>query len=160
MSVRSLFILFIGIFLYFPTILPAAEPVVLQQLHGEPLLFSSLKGRWVFINYWASWCGPCLDEIPELNRFYARNKRSAIALFGVNYDGLSIQEQTDLAIQFQLAYPSLSHDPAQDLHLKDIQVLPITFVFNPKGELHKTLYGEQTAAQLTAYLETHRKHAS
>ena len=52
----------------------AQSETVLHNLQGEDIAFSSLKGKWVFINYWASWCQPCIDEIAELNRFYEKNK--------------------------------------------------------------------------------------
>lgn len=134
------------------TPLDAQTPVMLQSTDDPNIAFSSLRGKWVFINYWASWCGPCIDEVPELNRFYTEHKNKKVALFAVNYDGLSSDEQRELAKKWHLKYPSLLNDPAAALDLGDIQVLPMTFVFNPQGELHDILYGGQTQANLNAYL--------
>ncbi len=133
--------------------LAAHKNVILHDIHGASFSFSSLKGKWVFINYWASWCHPCLNEIPELNHFYDVNKKDTVALFAVNYDGLPNEKQVQLASQFGIQYPSLSQDPALDLHLGDIEVLPVTFVFNPEGQLHDVLYGGQTMKRLNAYLQ-------
>jgi len=47
----------------------------------------TLKGRWVLINYWAEWCKPCLEEIPELNTF-AEAHSEQVSVLGVNYDGV------------------------------------------------------------------------
>lgn len=124
-----------------------AEPI-LQESSGKTIPFSSLKGKWVFINYWAQWCQTCLDEIPEFNRFYRSHKGDPIALFAVHYDPLSLVEQKELIQRVRIRYPSLTQDPSDDLHLGDIRGVPVTFVFNPQGALVKTLYGGQNAASL------------
>ena len=82
------FILFIFLFWSISTS-PWADEVILQQAPlGDNLIFSSLKGKWVYINYWANWCQPCLEEIAAFNQFYDKYKNKNIAVFGVNYDGL------------------------------------------------------------------------
>ncbi|MCH9756546.1 MAG: TlpA family protein disulfide reductase [Gammaproteobacteria bacterium] len=124
----------------------------LQNIDGHEITLKSLKGKWVYINYWASWCAPCLHEIPEINRFYQQYKTKNIAIFGVNYDGLSSDEQRPLIEKYQLNYPSLGIDPADALKLGDIRGVPVTFVFNPEGKLFDIKYGEQTVKSLSAYL--------
>ncbi|MDI9817966.1 TlpA disulfide reductase family protein [Legionella sp. W10-070] len=124
-----------------------AQGVVLKELNGKQIPFDSLKGQWVLINYWASWCQPCIDEIAELNRFY-QHKKGQLALFAVNYDMLSLEEQLLLVKRYNIRYPSLEEDPARLLQLGDIPGVPATFIFNPKGKLSKTLYGPQTLASL------------
>lgn len=122
--------------------------VLFQDTHGQSTSFSSLKGKWVLINYWAGWCQICLDEIPEFNRFYQSHKKDSVALFGVNYDALPLFEQNSLIRRFNISYPNLIKDPANELRLGDIAGVPVTFIFNPKGQLVKTLYGGQTAETL------------
>jgi len=130
----------------------AHADTVLQNIHGEKIPFASLAGKWVFINYWASWCQPCLDEIPELNRFYEQHKKNNIAMFAVNYDAMPVNEQKLLIQQFDIRYPTLKHDPARLLHLGDINGVPVTFVFNPQGQLVDRLTGGQTLASLNEVL--------
>jgi len=125
-----------------------AEVDIKPLLH-EPIPWGSLHGKWVFINYWASWCESCLNEIHTLNRFYAANK-SQVAVFNVNYEQLSEGDLTTLVRRLHIHYPTLGEDPADTLNLGDITVLPLTFVFNPKGQLVQRLYGEQNQAQLIA----------
>lgn len=122
--------------------------VLLQDTHGNSTSFSALKGKWVLINYWAGWCQTCVDEIPEFNRFYSNHKKDKVALFGVNYDALPLFEQKSLIKQLNISYPNLLNDPANQLRLGDITGVPVTFIFNPKGQLVKTLYGGQTAKTL------------
>lgn len=121
---------------------------VLQDTHGKNTPFSSLKGKWVLINYWAEWCTTCIEEIPEFNRFYKKHKQDKIALFAVNYDALPVFEQNSLIKKLNISYPNLLKDPAHELALGDITGVPVTFIFNPEGQLVKTLYGGQSAKML------------
>ena len=130
-----------------------AKEVILQQAPlGETLTLSSLHGKWVYINYWANWCQPCLDEISAFNQFYDAYKNKNIAVFGVNYDGLPINEQLALIKHVGLHYPSLTTDPAEALALGDIRAVPVTFIFNPEGKLHDVRYGKQTTESLSDML--------
>lgn len=140
--------LFITAFLaLFSTIPAVAEPILVDTL-GEKIPFSSLKGKWVFIHYWASWCQTCVDELPELNRFYEKNKTKNIALYAVNFDSPSLSEQQYLIQQMDIRFPSLMKNPARDLRLGGIRGVPVTFVFNPEGQLAETLYGPQSIESL------------
>ena len=125
----------------------AQADVLLKNHQGQTISFNSLKGNWIFINYWASWCKTCVAEIPELNRFYKKHGQRA-HVFGVNYDALPLQEQKHLLQSLNIQYPALIQDPAKALGLQDIAGVPVTFVFNPQGELSQTLYGGQSLRDL------------
>lgn len=133
---------FLSFILLFFTVNAHAENL-LHDMNGQDISFADLQGKWVLINYWASWCHSCVDEIPELNRLYEENK-SKIAIFAVNYDALPLYKQQSLIKRLDIQYPSLRQDPAHDLRLGDIQGVPVTFIFNPQGQLSDALYGGQT----------------
>jgi thiol-disulfide isomerase/thioredoxin len=122
--------------------------VFLKDLEGRTIPFSSLKGKWILINYWASWCRTCIAEIPAFNRFYRKHQHDSLALFAVNYDSLSSEEQSRLIHDLNIQYPSLVSDPAFALGLGTIMGVPATFIFNPEGELVNTLYGRQNVRSL------------
>lgn len=124
----------------------AHAEAVLHDLDGQKTPFASLQGKWVMINYWAGWCQTCLDEIPEFNRFYKKHYAN-VALYAVNYDALPAAKQKGLIRRFNILYPSL-YDPNNELKLGDITGVPVTFIFNPQGQLVKTLYGGQSAQAL------------
>ena len=120
----------------------------LQDMNGHEISLSGLRGKWVFINYWASWCQSCIEEIPALNQFYDENKNNNIALFAVNYDALPLEMQQKLIKKFDIHYPSLKQDPAKELQLGDIRGVPVTFVINPRGRISDALYGGQSVRSL------------
>jgi len=122
--------------------------VLLKDTEGHSISFSSLKGKWVLINYWAGWCKTCIEEIPELNRFYHKHGDKDVALFSYNYDALPLYRQNQMIKKFHITYPSLLADPSFALGLGDIVGVPVTFIFNPKGELIDTLYGGQNVETL------------
>lgn len=132
----------------------AQTPVFLQDVNGQKTSLDDLKGKWVLINYWAGWCQTCIEEIPELNRFYLNHKKDPVALYAVNYDSPPLFEQNNLIRKLNISYPSLTNDPARELNLGDIRGVPVTFVINPKGVLVKTLYGGQTSESLDQVIST------
>jgi len=122
----------------------AAAEVTLTDVYGNNTSIASLKGKWIFINYWATWCQPCVDEINQLNQFYHKNKKN-VAVFAVNFDFVPLEEQIQLIKKLHIEYPSLPIDPGAALNLEPISGVPVTFVFNPQGQLAHTLYGGQTS---------------
>ncbi len=114
--------------------------------HNRNAHFSNYKGKWVIVNYWATWCKPCLKEMPALNDLYKNNKDKIVVL-GVSYDKLSNKEIKAVAKKLSIQYPMLSTFPINKFGVKHLSVLPVTFIINPKGQLVKTLKGPQTEAQ-------------
>lgn len=125
----------------------AQAEITLKPLQGKNISLSSLKGKWVLINYWADWCHTCIQEIPEFNQFFQEHKAD-VQLFGFNFDELPGDVQQNLMKKYRILYPALAENPARELALGDIPGVPVTFVFNPAGKLVKTLYGGQSAADL------------
>lgn len=109
---------------------------------------SDFRGQWVVINYWAKWCKPCIEEIPELNKLDAEHDQ--ITVLGVNYDGAQgielAQQLEDLGVEFS----TLLLDPTIELGIARPMVLPTTIILDPEGNISKTLVGPQTAASLVA----------
>lgn len=111
----------------------------------ENLDWPALRGQWVYINYWAVWCDPCREEIPELNTL---NTQLNSTVLGVNFDGVT---GTVLDQQIQLLnvqFNQLQHDPSYELGYLRPDVLPATVVFNPEGNLHHVALGPQTESSL------------
>lgn len=124
-----------------------------QDNQGQVIQFSKLKGRWIFINYWATWCHACVEELPMLNQFYMANKDKNVLVFGVNYDGLSNDQIMNTIKNLKIQFPVLLGNPEDTLNLGVISVVPTTFVINPNGKMVKTLPGPQTVVTLNQIIQ-------
>lgn len=106
-------------------------------------------GQWRLINYWALWCTPCREEIPELNDL---DQIQDITVFGVNYDGKTGADLEAQRLELGITFPALATDPATMLGISRPRVLPTTLIVNPEGEWVESLTGPQTAASITSAL--------
>lgn len=130
---------------YFLLLLPALFSCSPAEKPGNTLQLEELRGQWIVINYWAIWCKPCIQEIPELNKLA---ELPQVTVLGVNYDGISGEELDQQLQQLGVAFPSLSTDPAAQLGVPRPVVLPTSLVLDPEGKLRQTLVGPQTLETL------------
>lgn len=131
--------------------LSACQPQSFRQAEGPAIDWDSLRGQWVLVNYWARWCKPCLEEIPELNTLDAAPD---ITVLGVNYDGVAgaelVQQGREMGIEFAL----LAEDPGPALGWSAPVGLPATFVVAPDGSLLQARFGPQTEAGIRALIDS------
>lgn len=113
---------------------------------NDPL--ANAKGKWTYINYWATWCKPCIEEIPELNEFAAQNPY--LVVLGVNFDGIQGDELKTAEAKLGIEFTNLGQDPHQQLGYERPNVLPVTIVINPEGNIIHQLVGPQTFGSLMA----------
>ena len=118
-----------------------------RDLNNNVIDFKDLQGKWVLINFWASWCEPCVNEIAEFNKLYAKHSNK-VEIFAVNFDALNPTEQKEVVKKYNIKYPALLQSSVENLKLGNVQVIPMTFIFNPQGRLTTKLYGGQSLASL------------
>jgi len=144
--------------------LPAwAESVdfTLPDLQGRQVQLSSFQGKWVAVNFWATWCVPCLQEMPELDVFHERYKDADAMVIGVNFEDIdAAQLQAFVQEQFvSIGFP-LVMSGANPLPGFTIRALPTTFLVSPAGKLVNTHMGVLTAAMLEELIEGFRDSAA
>ena len=103
--------------------------------------------EWLVINYWASWCKPCIKEIPELNKLH--QSREDITVVGVNYDGISGQELSKESSKLGIKFPNLLADPSPTLKTSRPIVLPTTMIVDKELKLRNRLIGPQTLESIS-----------
>jgi thiol-disulfide isomerase/thioredoxin len=116
---------------------------------GPKLNWDNLRNQWVLVNYWAEWCKPCREEIPELNNL---DKAPDIAVLGVNFDGVTGAELTDLGARMGIEYTMLEEDPGKRFGWETPMALPATFIINPDGDLVEVRFGPQTEADIRSLI--------
>lgn len=125
-----------------------AVMTTLAACSSDPLSPRQLADGWTVINYWATWCTPCIKEIPELNAF--DSERDDVRVLGVNFDGLEGEELATQARDLGIGFPLLTEDPSARLGFDRPQVLPTTVILRPGGEIAQILVGPQTVDELNA----------
>jgi len=132
----------------------------LQGIDGKLHQLSDYRGKWVVVNYWATWCPPCLEEIPELVDFHERHKDTDAVVLGVNYEDKGVAELTDFSNEYLISYPVLLGEPGSGKNIGTIPGLPTTYVISPKGEMLARQVGPLTAQMLEDFIAEQQKSAA
>ena len=135
----------------------AAKSFVLTDTTGKKHTLSQYKGKWVIVNYWATWCPPCLEEVPDLVALYDSRKNKDVMMFGVAFDFQSAKEVAEYVDDMLMSYPIVLGDDEVISQIGQAEVLPTTFIYNPSGELVKTKHGKVTKQYLEAVIAKQAK---
>jgi thiol-disulfide isomerase/thioredoxin len=143
----------------FTAITALADPVdfTLNDVNGKPRSLSEFRGKWVIVNYWATWCPPCLDEIPDLIEFHERHKDRDAVVLGINFEEVDPGYLHEFVDTHFMTYPVLSMDPVPVTPLGPVQGLPTTYIISPQGDRVARQEGPITGEAIEAFLERKQK---
>jgi cytochrome c biogenesis protein CcmG, thiol:disulfide interchange protein DsbE len=133
-----------------------APDVELPRLEGEGAeSIADYRGEWVLVNFWASWCVPCRDESPTLQRFYDRHRDDGVVVLGIDTQDLS-GDALEFVRELDLTYPQL-RDPDADSPLSEDEFgatgLPESYLIDPRGDLALIRRGPVDDAYLDRFVE-------
>lgn len=106
------------------------DRIELTDMNGQPIDLNQYKGKTVFINFWATWCKPCLAEMPSIERAQAILKDENITFLLASNEELKRIQSFMAKSKLKLNYVQ-----AQNIEALNIQALPTTFIIDPKGKL-------------------------
>ena len=122
---------------------------------GKKVSFSEFsKDNVVLINFWATWCGPCKRELPDLVALHDEYKDKNIKIIGISldHDGDVVNLVHTFAVQANLAYPIVIDNGELEQAFGGIRGIPTSFFVNKKGEIVKKMIGMQTKETFQAEL--------
>lgn len=136
-----------------PAIGHSAPDFTLPTLSGDTLKLSAQREHPVVLNFWASWCGPCRSEMPELQRLHERLAASGVAVIGVN-QGESAGTAAAFFQTLGLDFPVALDERTGVSQLYLVNSLPTTFFIDHDGVIRSVFTGPMTDAVLAQNLRS------
>ncbi len=116
-----------------PEPVPAPD-LTLERVDGLPLHLATLRGSVVFLNFWATWCVPCRQEMPAMERLYRTYEKRGLAVVAVNF-GESKAELQDFATALSLSFPIMLDSQGDAARTLGVRGLPVTFLLDRDGRI-------------------------
>ena len=117
-----------------------APDFTLRSLSGENLRLQEYRGKVVLINFWASWCGPCRQEMPILDRIHKRYEPAGFTVLGVNVEG-ELDKARKIADRLDVSFPLLFDDGQQVSEDYDLKSMPYTVLVDRDGQVQFIHHG-------------------
>ncbi len=140
-----------GLALTLATAVAQADGFQLTDTAGKVHSLAGYKGKWVLVNYWATWCPPCLEEIPDLIALHD-NKKNNLVVIGVAIDYRNPKQVTDFADSLMMTYPVVLGTPRIVNQIGPVQGLPTTYLYNPEGKMVAQQVGALTREAVEKYI--------
>jgi cytochrome c biogenesis protein CcmG/thiol:disulfide interchange protein DsbE len=123
-------------------------------LNGKPSRLSELKGKVVLLNFWATWCPPCVDEAPSLNALQHRIAPLGGTVLGVSVDD-DEQAYQEFIKHYELAFPTFRDTTKQIPLTYGTTMYPDTYIIDRNGKLDRKIVGPQdwSSPEMTSYLD-------
>jgi thiol-disulfide isomerase/thioredoxin len=122
----------------------------LTSITGEDVSLVDWRGKWVLVNFWATWCGPCVREMPYLQELAQAHEDQLVVL------GINMRETNDevaaFAAEHGLTFPLLMDPDDETLLAYQVLNVPLTVVINPDGEIARRFFGPLDPVEFDEWL--------
>jgi thiol-disulfide isomerase/thioredoxin len=118
---------------------------------GKTHRLEDYKGRWVLVNFWATWCPPCLEEMPDLVKLH--ETRKDLAVIGIAMEYQDPQYVKDFAENMFVSYPIVLGNEKIAAQIGQVPGLPTTYLYDPQGRLSTYHVGALTREAVERYID-------
>lgn len=154
---NKLSIYIVSVFLLFAGAQARAVDYQLPDLNGQMQSLDQYKGKWVVINYWATWCNTCTKELPDLIALYEDHKDGDVAVVGINFEDISFSRLNKFVKKHAIPYAILRTEPVRKTPLGPVPALPATYIVDPNGEVVAGQVGLVTKEDLESFIAAKKK---
>ena len=130
-----------------------------KDLQGNVHSIEQYRGKWVVVNFWGTFCGPCIREMPELSAFHNERKDDDAVVIGINQEEIPAKLLANFTRNLKVSFPSLKVPFEQATPFGRVTVLPTTFIINPQGELVARQPGAISLKALEDYIARKKQQA-
>ena len=126
----------------------------LTDTKGVMFTEKNTRGKYLVINFWATWCTPCLKEIPAFVKFYEENS-DHVEILGLDFEPVDLEIINDYVGRFSINYPIVLYNEDNDSEYSnfgEIVGMPTTQIYSPEGQLLHTFMGEITIDDLSEFI--------
>ena len=134
----------------------AAQDFVFRDMQGQAQRLSDYRGKWVLVNFWATWCPPCLEEVPDLVALHEAHKKTDLVVIGVALDS-SRESVVEFVAKRHVSYPVVMGDYELAEQVGEVNALPTSYLFDPSGKLLSYQEGMLTRESVESYIKSRNK---
>ena len=149
----SYFLRLLGVALLFLAGAASAQSFVFKDLQGHEQRLQDYRGKWVLVNFWATWCPPCLEEIPDLISLYDAHKATDLVIIGVALDSTK-ESVVEFVAKKKITYPIVFGDYDLAEQVGEVEALPTSYLFDPTGKLLSYQQGMVTRGSVESYIKS------
>lgn len=133
-----------------------AVDYALPDLDGHIHSLGQYRGKWMVVNYWATWCGTCRKELPDLAELHEKHLNGDIVVVGINFESIEAKELKRFVADHGIPYPVLRTEPVRKTPLGPVPALPTTYIVDPNGKTVAGEVGMVTRQDLEEYIDSKR----
>ena len=131
----------------------SAESFVFKDMKGQEQRLQDYRGKWVLVNFWATWCPPCLEEIPDLIALYEAHRNKDLAVIGVALDSTK-DSVVEFVAKKKISYPIVLGDYDLAAQVGEVEALPTSYLYDPTGKLVSYQQGMVTRSSVESYIKS------